>query len=232
MLARTAPPTHVLLDLDGTISDSSPGITRSLQHAFEACGYTPPSTDAVRTIIGPPFEIGLPRLGIDERDLDRVVAAYRDRYEDEGLFENEVYDGVPELLEALAGEFTLAVATAKPEQTATRIVEHFGFTELFADVVGATTEVGSHRRTKSQVITHALGVLGVATAHRAGPDAVMVGDRDHDVEGARHNGIECIGVAWGFGTLDELHGAGAAHVAHHPADVVVALRTTYGEQRR
>lgn len=221
-------PPLVLLDLDGTISDSSPGITRSLQHAFAACGHEPPTPDQVRGVIGPPFEIGLPRLGLPDREVPRVVHAYRERYEAAGLFENEVYAGVPELLVALNGTVELAVATAKPETTAERIIEHFGFTDLFTAVIGATIELGSTRRTKAQVITHALQVLGT----EPGPDAVMVGDRDHDVEGALANGIACIGVSWGFGSAEELRGAGAVTVIDSPGEVVAALASTYRDSQR
>lgn len=214
---------HVLIDLDGTVSDSSPGIARSLQHAFTECGYEPPTDSAVRTIIGPPFEVGLPRLGIPHGDVNRVALAYRERYEDVGLFENEIYAGVPEMLRSLGELATLAVATAKPETTAARIVEHFELDVHFEGVFGATIEVGSHRRTKSQVITHALSMLSASGR----PHTVMLGDRDHDVEGALDNGIDCVGVTWGFGSRAELLGAGAAATVDSPADVVAALSSTY-----
>lgn len=215
--------THVLLDLDGTISDSSVGIARSLQHAFAACGYRPPSDNEVRAIIGPPFEVTFPILGVPVDDTTRVVAAYRERYEDVGLYENDVYDGVAEMLEELAASNTLALATAKPQPTAMRIVEHFGFSHHFAIQAGATVEVGSGRRTKAEVITHALSELSI----EPGEHVVMVGDRDHDVEGALANGIGCIGVAWGFGSHNELAEAGARPVVDTPAEVVEAVAGTY-----
>jgi phosphoglycolate phosphatase len=215
--------THVLLDLDGTISDSSVGIGRSLQHAFESCGLTPPTETQVRAVIGPPFEISLPRLGVPAADLERVVAAYHSRYESVGLYENDLYEGVVEMIDALAADHTLAIATAKPESTAARIVEHFGLADRFAAQVGATVEIGSARRTKAAVITHALERLGI----RAGDHVVMVGDRDHDVEGALANGLDCIGVAWGFGSPDELTAAGAVVVADTPARVVEAVSGKY-----
>lgn len=221
-------PTHVLLDLDGTISDSSRGITNSLRHAFAECGLPAPSDADVRSVIGPPFEIGLPRIGVDAADVARVVDAYRDHYEEVGLFENEVYAGIPELLEQLAGSMTLAVATAKPQQTAERILDHFGLADRFEAIVGATADLGSTRRTKAQVITHLMAALGLSS----GPATVMVGDRDHDVEGATANGIPCIGVTWGFGSTAELVAAGAATVVHSPPDVVPALATTYREHPR
>ncbi len=221
-------PTHVLLDLDGTISDSSPGIGNSLRHAFGACGLPEPSDEEVRTIIGPPFEIGLPQIGVDEADVSRVVDAYRDHYQATGLFENEVYDGIPELLDRLVRTTTLAIATAKPQETAERILEHFGLADRFDVIVGATIELGSPRRTKAQVITHVMAELGLSS----GPDTMMVGDRDHDVEGATANGIPCIGVTWGFGSTDELVNAGATTVVHCPADVVPALASIYREHLR
>ena len=223
-------PTHVLLDLDGTISDSSPGIARSLQHAFDACGYEPPSDEQVRTVIGPPFEVGLPTLGIPVDDVERVVHAYRDRYEDIGLFENTVYPGIIEMLDALAAAgHTLSIATAKPEPTARRIIEHFGFSERFAVQAGATHEVGTGRRTKAEVINYALILLRLFP--RDLPRVVMVGDRDHDVEGAHLNGIDCIGVTWGFGSTDELESAGAAVLVHSPGEVAAAVAATYRSVR-
>jgi phosphoglycolate phosphatase len=224
-------PTHVLLDLDGTISDSSPGITRSLQHAFTACGFDPPSDDDVRKVIGPPFEESFPQLGVPVSEIERVVAVYRERYEDVGLFENTLYPGVTGMLDDLAAAgHVLSVATAKPEPTAVRIVEHFGLTDRFAVQVGATVEVGSHRRTKAEVIAEALVRIG-ATDGVAAPAAVMVGDRDHDVAGATANGIGCIGVTWGFGTEQELRDAGVTALVDSPAGVAGAIAATYRSGR-
>jgi phosphoglycolate phosphatase len=227
MNRRSDSTVHVLLDLDGTLSDSSPGIGRSLQHAFAACGYEPPTGDQVRSAIGPPFEVSFPTLGVPVDDIGRVVAAYHERYEDIGLFENEVYPGIAEMLEEFArAGFVVSLATAKPQSTAMRITEHFGFTHHFAVQAGASHTVGSGRRTKAQVITYALAELGLA-GHRNGHHVVMVGDRDHDVEGALHNGVDCIGVTWGFGSADELTGAGACALVDSPAEVAAAVVATY-----
>jgi phosphoglycolate phosphatase len=229
LLGMNSPTTHVLIDLDGTISDSEPGIGRSLVHAFTACGYEPPDRDTIRSMIGPPFEVSFPKHGIHVDDIERVIAEYRIRYDDIGLFENEVYDGAGDMLEALrtAGH-TLSIATAKPEDTAIRIVEHFGFTEFFARKVGSTAEIGSARRTKAEVITHALHLLGVSAHDRIALDhVIMIGDRDHDVEGAHMNAIECIGVSWGFGSHEELREAGALCIVDHPRDVAAAVAATY-----
>lgn len=223
-----APTTHVLLDLDGTISDSEPGIGRSLVHAFTTCGYDAPDRDTIRSMIGPPFETSFPRVGIHIDDVERVIAAYRVRYEATGLFENEMYAGVPEMMEALrSAGHSISLATAKPQDTAIRIVEHFGLTDFFARRVGSTYEIGG-RRTKGEVITHALQLLAVSPHDRIALDhVIMVGDRDHDVEGAHLNAIDCIGASWGFGSHDELNGAGAVTVVDHPGEVAGAIDAAY-----
>ena len=223
-----APTTHVLLDLDGTLSDSESGIGKSLVHAFTECGYDAPSRDTIRSMIGPPFEVSFPKVGIHVDDVARVIAAYGVRYSDVGLFENELYEGVPEMMESLRAEgHTISLATAKPQDTAIRIIEHFGLSDFFARKVGATRDIGG-RRTKGEVITHALGLLGVSPHDRIALDhVIMVGDRDHDVEGAHLNSIDCIGVSWGFGSHEELIGSGAVTVVDHPADVAGAVAAAY-----
>jgi phosphoglycolate phosphatase len=220
--------THVLLDLDGTLSDSSLGIGRSLRHAFSECGYEPPTDEQVRSVIGPPFELSFPTLGVPVDDIERVVAVYRERYEDVGLFENEVYPGIAAMLEDLRGAgLTLSLATAKPQSTAIRIVEHFGFTDYFSVQAGATIDVGSQRRTKAEVITYALAELGVGSTPQDLAGVIMIGDRDHDVEGAHDNGIDCIGVTWGFGSVHELTTAGAVALVDSPGEVAAAVAATY-----
>jgi phosphoglycolate phosphatase len=224
-----APTTHILLDLDGTLSDSSAGIGNSLAHAFGECGYPIPDEVTIRSMIGPPFELTFPKLGVHVDDVEQVINVYRDRYEDIGLFENEMYEGIPEMLEMLrSAGHTISLATAKPQQTAVRIIEHFEIGEYFARKVGATHEIGVGRRTKGEVITHLLGLLGVSPHDRIALDhVIMVGDRDHDVEGAHLNAIDCIGVSWGFGSTDELTEAGALRVIDHPRDVAAAVDAAY-----
>jgi len=207
--------THVLVDLDGTITDSFPAITGSLKLAFADLGLPSPPDDALRSVVGPPFEVGLPRIGVPGDRLWEVIDRYRVHYEDGGLFECDLYPGVVDMLDDLvAAGLTLSLATAKPEPTAVRIVEHFGLADRFVVLAGATFEPG--RRTKDEVITHALASLGIDP----GEHVVMVGDRDHDVHGAGVHGIDCIGVLWGYGDEPELTGAGAWALAPAPADVV------------
>jgi phosphoglycolate phosphatase len=207
--------THALIDLDGTLTDSFPAITGSLKLALAELDLPIPSDDVLRSVVGPPFELGLPLIGVPGDRLWAVIDRYRVHYEAGGLFECELYDGVTAMLDDLvAAGITLSLATAKPEETAVRIVDHFGLTDRFAVLAGATYEPG--RRTKDEVITHALRELGID----AGPHVVMVGDRDHDVHGAQAHGIDCIGVLWGYGGSTELTRAGATALAATPADVV------------
>lgn len=218
--------THVLLDLDGTLSDSEPGILRSLQWACEQEGFPVPTEAEVRSVIGPPFEIGLPSIGIPDDALERVIDTYRDRYTRIGAYENTLYPGIVEMLDALAElGLSLSVATAKPEQTAHPILDHFGISDRFDVRAGAT--LTSERRTKAQVIDFALRELEI----HADPDLVdhviMVGDRNHDVLGAMHHGITCIGVTWGYGSIPELLSSGAVALADTPAEVVDLVQQSY-----
>ena len=218
--------THVLFDLDGTISDSEPGILRSLQWACEQERFPVPSEAQVPSVIGPPFEIGLPSIGIPDDALERVIATYRDRYERIGAYENTMYDGIIDVFDALAElGMSLSIATAKPEVTAHPILDYFGISERFDVRAGAT--LTSERRTKAQVIDHALRELEI----NADPDlidhVIMIGDRDHDVHGAMHHGITCIGVTWGYGSVEELLTAGAVALAETPADVVELVQQPY-----
>jgi phosphoglycolate phosphatase len=211
---------HALFDLDGTIADSSLSITRSLHYAFTHEGFECPPIEQLHSIIGPPFEIGLPRLGIPADDVPRVIARYRERYEDIGIAETEIFAGIHDLLLALVAEgVTLALATAKPEDSARRIVEHLGVDGHLTVVAGAT--YSQERRGKSAVITHALHQLGVVEPQRT----VMIGDREDDVIGAHQNGLRAIGVLWGFGDRNELESAGAWKLADTPTDIFTTCST-------
>lgn len=222
----TEPRTHVLLDLDGTISDSEPGILRSLQWACEQEGFPIPTEEEVRSVIGPPFEIGLPSIGIPDDALHRVVNRYRERYTTIGAFENTLYDGMLAMLDELAAlGLSLSVATAKPEQTAHPILDYFEISDRFDVRAGAS--LTSDRRTKAQVIDHALRSLEIHADPDLADHVIMVGDRDHDVLGAMHHGIACIGVVWGYGSPEELLKAGAVALADSPADVAELVMQPY-----
>jgi phosphoglycolate phosphatase len=202
----------VLFDLDGTLTDSRPGITACLRHALDKLGRACPDDDALTTYVGPPLRGTLSTL-LDTRDpalIEEALAHYRARYDDVGLFENRVYDGVPEMLDAAARTGrTLFVATAKLQHAAARIVEHFGLTRHFAGVYGA--EPGGRLDTKMDLLAH-LVEAGVVQADTS----VMVGDRASDIVAAKVNGIRSIGASWGYGDPGELAGAGVDLLCESP----------------
>lgn len=218
--------THVLFDLDGTLSDSEPGIMNSLVWACEQEGFPRPSDTEVRSAIGPPLEEALPAIGIPDDALQRVINTYRSRYVEIGAFENTLYDGILELLRDLSDlGLTLTVATAKPEQTAFPILDYFGITDRFEVAVGTT--LTSERRTKAEVIDKVLRDAGLWGQPDLIDRCIMIGDRYYDVTGAMKHGITCIGVTWGYGSPEELFGAGAVALADSPAEVVELVQAEY-----
>ena len=205
----------VIFDLDGTVWDSLPGIVGSLVHTFEVLDMDVPDRDVLARHVGPPLRSMLAELGVEDDHLDRAVVAYRDRYTRTGVYEAELYPGVADLLDSLrGGGHRLATATSKGHDPTLIMLDHFAIHDRF-DFVGAATMDG-RATTKSAVLAGTLTGLGGPPA----TDCVMVGDRHHDVAGAREHGIECIGVTWGYGGEDELTGAGTWAVAHSPAEVL------------
>jgi phosphoglycolate phosphatase len=206
-------PHVVLFDLDGTLADSAPGILAGLRHAFEVNGLPPLGPDIERGLLGPPFYESLPPL-IGDALVPDVISSYREFYGREGMFDASAYAGVQQLLAELHGAGKImAVATSKPEHYAVPIVEHLGLAQFFRTIGG--DELDGSLRTKALVIEKVLGRLGDPEA----ADVVMVGDRSHDVEGARAHGIATIGAAWGYGLPGELAAARPLFICATPADL-------------
>ena len=214
----------VLFDLDGTVSDSAAGILAALRHAFAANGIAPLDPATERALLGPPFYESLPPLVGADR-VPAVIASYREHYACT-MYETAAFDGVPAVLEALrtAGR-RLAVATSKPEPYAVPIVEHLGLSETFETIGG--DELDGSLRTKALVIAKVLQRLG----NPAPENVVMVGDRLHDVLGAREHGIDCIAVRWGYATPGELDDARPARIVDSPAALAAELGVTVGARR-
>ena len=193
----------ILFDLDGTLTDSLPGITRCIQHALRQMGAAVPAPDALRDCVGPPLTDTFARL-LDTRDEPAIAEAlrlYRDRFVATGMFENAVFPGVPAGLGRLrAAGHRLWVATSKPRVYAREIVAHFSLAPFFAGVYGPELDLTNHD--KRDLIALLLAREGLHPAA-----AVMVGDRRHDIEGARANGVAALAVAWGYGSPDELRAA-------------------------
>ena len=208
----------VFFDLDGTLTDSGPGITASVAYALEKLGTEPPARETLRCFIGPPLLQSFARFcGFDEAKCREAVRLYREYFTAGGMFENSVYPGIPEALAELrAAGFRLAVATSKPELFSREIVAHFGLAGCFEAVCGAAMD--ETRTEKADVLRYALDTLGVKAE-----ESLMVGDREHDVLGAKALGMPCVGVLWGYGSREELTAAGAAVLAETPAELAALL---------
>lgn len=210
------PATTVLFDLDGTLTDPFVGITRSIQHALHKLGASVPEADDLRWCIGPSLWDSFAQLLAtnDRSELDRAVALYRERYTVEGLYENTLIDGIPEILTALtAAGCKLHVCTSKPHAYAGKIVAHFGLQRHFSKVYGS--ELDGTRSDKSELIAHILKMESVRPS-----EAVMIGDRKHDLIGARANDVAAIGVMWGYGSRAELAGEAPAALVEKPEDIL------------
>lgn len=202
-------PQLVIFDLDGTLTDSADGVVASFRHALATIGAKVPDGDLAERVVGPPMHHTLASMGLGER-ADEAISAYRADYTSRGWAMNSVYVGVPQLLADLrAAQIRLAVATSKAEPVARRILDHFGLTDHFDVIAGAS--IDGTRASKADVVAYALSQLGTL------PERVlMVGDRAHDVEGAAAHGIATVVVGWGYGRSDfdgQLTATPAAHVA-------------------
>ena len=209
------PARTLLLDLDGSLTDPGVGITRCIHHALVALGRTPPTVESLTWCIGPPLQTSFAQLldTDDALEVARAVELYRERFRAVGLLENEPIPGIHEALAQLrAHGHRLVLATSKPRLFATRIARHFGFDAQLEAIFGA--ELDGRRSDKAELIGHVLRAVGLEAS-----GAVMVGDRSHDIVGARANGLDSIGVLWGYGDAAELTTAGATWLAHEPADL-------------
>ena len=211
---------NILFDLDGTISDSYEGITKSVVYALNKLGITPPADRRdLRKFIGPPLWDSFSKYyGLDESGAARAVKFYREYYNESGMLDCTMYDGIDEAIRELKNMGKKVIlATSKPEVAAVKITEHFGLTKYFDFQAGASSDTS--RVKKSDVIAYAVESTGIDKTR-----TLMVGDRCHDVEGASQNGIACMGVLYGYGTEHELKAAGAKYIAKTTKDIVYIIR--------
>lgn len=198
---------YILFDLDGTLTDSAPGIINCYRHALNVMGFDEPK-DIMRAV-GPPLYDSFAELcGMNSEQVQEAVRVYRQRYADTGLFENNVYEGIPEMLKRLKDSgIKLCVATSKPEVFAVKILEKFGLAEFF-DVIGGA-DINGTRNAKQEVIEYVLSRAEITNR----TDVLMVGDRSHDIIGAKQCGLPCMAVLWGYGSREEFE--------QHEADIIV-----------
>ena len=205
----------VLFDLDGTLTQSEFGIFSSVQYALEKFGIHETDPKNLRRFIGPPLYVSFSEFyGLTGDDGELAVKYYREVYEKDGYKEAPVYDGIKDTLQALKAKGKrLMVVTSKPQEMADRVVENVGVAEFFDAVVGPGREMLSP--SKTDLINKALKIAG-----SDGKDAVMVGDRKFDIEGANGAGIDSVGVLYGYGSREELETSGSTYIVDAPAQIL------------
>lgn len=206
----------MLFDLDGTITDSAEGIINSVIYALEKINQPIPERKDLYSFIGPPLKESFEKIcHLSEIDADLAVTYYREYYQKKGLYQNQVYQGIPELLSRL-NELgcQVYIATSKPEIFAKKIVTHFDLIGYFNGIYGASLD--GIRSKKTDVIAYALKEAQIETKN----DVVMIGDRKHDILGGKENKLATIGVLYGFGNKEELEKAQATYLAATPEEII------------
>ena len=214
---------RVFFDLDGTLTDSMPGITKGVQYALKHYGIRVDDLSVLKPFVGPPLSDSFQKYyNFSEKDADDAVYVFREYYDVKGWKDNAPFDGVKEMLESLrdAG-LELYVATSKPEETAKRILEYFHMTEYFKFIGGASLD--EKRVNKDAVIRYVLAENGISEAERS--SVIMVGDREHDVNGAKKTGLSVIGVLYGYGSREELWSAGADYLCETPEETAKLIKS-------
>jgi len=209
----------LLFDLDGTLTDNYVGISRSIVHALTALRAMAPSEDVLRTCVGPPLRKSFARLlqTDDPAQVERALVLYRERYSEHGWRENDVYEGIEHVLTALAARgHRMILCTSKPRVYAQRIIDHFGLRSWIGTVYGP--ELDGRFDNKNDLLRSI-----IASEHLDANACLMIGDREQDMLAAHANGVEGIGVLWGYGSSAELVGAGARRLVAQPADLPDAL---------
>ena len=210
---------NILFDLDGTLTDPGVGITNSAMYALEKWNIKVAERASLYKFIGPPLRDSFMNFyGFSEEQAKEAIVYYREYFKDKGIFENEVYPGIVELLQKLKADGKkIVLATSKPEEFAIRILKHFELFEYFDFVGGAYMD--GIRNKKGEVIQYALESAGITDLSAT----VMIGDREHDIIGAKENGLDSIGVLFGYGSREELTKAGATYIAEMVGDILKFL---------
>ena len=206
----------ILFDLDGTLTESAEGITNSVIFALDKMGIKETDKEKLRAFVGPPLDESFMKYyGFDKEGAKEAIANYRIYYREKGIFEAPLYANVEKTLVQLKKDGKkLFVATSKPEVFAKQILEHWGIAHLFTDIVGSNLD-GS-RINKDEVITSLLERNGITDKEKV----LMVGDREHDVIGAKKVGVACVGVLYGYGNYEELKNAGADYIVEKIVDIL------------
>lgn len=214
------PYTYLLFDLDGTISESAPGIIKAVKYGLAAVGIDEENKENLYSFIGPPLNVQMKKLyRMSDKDIETAVTKFREMYESGGIFDCTPYEGIGNLLQdCKKAGYVVAVASSKPEPFVRRIIEKFGFTDFFAVICGSDIGDELNKRAnssqKARIIRKALSELeekGYAQQDLL-KRTVMIGDTFYDVDGANETHLPCIGVTFGYGSREELEREGAAYI--------------------
>lgn len=199
----------LLFDLDGTLTASGEGITKSVKYALEKMGRETKSLEELEAFVGPPLIVSFQKeCGMTEEEAEQGIIYYRERYNTIRIFENRPYDGIAKLLAKLNEKgYRLAVASSKPQQMVEIVLKHFGLEKYFEVIVGS--DLAHAHMTKAEVMEKAMKEADVFEKKET---VVMIGDRKYDVEGAKETGVDCIGITYGYGDYEELKEAGATYI--------------------
>lgn len=210
---------YILFDLDGTLTDSGEGITKSVQYALKSFGILVDDLKELNKFIGPPLNDSFKEYyNFDEEKAQLGLVKYREYFADKGIYENKLYDGIPELLEVLKkNNKKIVLATSKPEVYARQILQYFKIDKYFDFAAGADFE--ETRVNKGDVIKYALQEANITDLSKV----IMVGDREHDIIGAKENNIKSVGVLYGFGDVIELTQARAEYIVKDTEELLNIL---------
>ena len=207
---------YILFDLDGTLTDPAIGITNSVMYALKKFGIEVNDRSELFKFIGPPLHESFEKYyGFSKMDAKRAVDYYREYYKDKGIFENKVYDGIEDLLKLLNNKKkTILLASSKPEVFARQILKHFNLANYFTFIAGS--ELDGTRTAKDEVIAYALKNCKIMDLSKA----IMIGDREYDIIGAKKIGIKSLGILYGYGDRNELENAGADYILDTVDDII------------
>ncbi|MBO9130778.1 HAD family hydrolase [Bacillus sp. 165] len=211
----------ILFDLDGTLTDPKDGIINSVQYALAKMGIKEQDSNVLLEFIGPPIQDSFAQLyGFNQEQISTAVAYYREYFKVTGMFQNEVYPGILELLQSLRREGkTLIVATSKPTVFAERILEHFALDKYFSKIIGSNLD--GTRTAKTDIINHIL----LQYPNSETTEFIMIGDRKHDIIGAKNMLVHSVGVTWGYGSITELESIKPTHIVKSVSELYRLLGT-------
>lgn len=212
---------YILFDLDGTLTDPGEGITNSVRYALRHFGIEEPDITKLYRFIGPPLKNSfMKQYDFEETKAELAIKKYREYFSEKGIYENKLYPGISHMLAQLTERGKqIVLATSKPAVFARKILAHFSISSYFSQIAGS--ELNGERTEKKEVIAHALSLCGLEEGRRS--EVIMVGDRKYDITGAHDNGVEALGVLYGYGSREEMEAAQPQYLVNSVEELCALL---------